>query len=829
MVFPRQVEVSMVLRVRVTAALFACLGATLVSAQDRITTTIDARRSVLLRGSTPPQAQPKDDLGEVPADFALGNMTLMFRPSAEQQAALEQLLAEQQDPASPNYHTWLTPEQYADRFAPSAADVAKVADWLRGEGFSIRYTARGRDFINFSGTAATVKSSLHTAIHRYSVRGETHFANANDVILPAAIQPLVAGILGLHDIHPKAPRKRPVANFTASNGSHYLLPDDFAAIYDLGPMYSSGYAGAGQSIVIVGQSDIDLDDINVFRATFGLPVTNVQVIPTGGYPGFTGDEVEADLDLEWAGAIARDANLIYVYSDDVSYAAYYAIDNNLAPVVSESFGLCEYSVGINRLGIAIYQVEAQKGNAMGITWLASSGDSGAAGCDYQVIQASQGLGVSMPASVPEVTAVGGTEFVEGTSTAYWSATNGTYNGSALSYIPETSWNDTVADLALGGYISASGGGVSSYYAKPTWQTGPGVPSDGKRDVPDIALTAADAHDPYLIVTEGIGIGVGGTSASAPSLAGVLAVLNQYLVQNKVQSKPGLGNINPKLYSMAAGSSASKVFHDVTTGNNIVPCQGQTQDCLNGQFGYNAGPGYDLVTGLGSVDAYNFIAAWSGITISTTTTTVTASPNTILPGGSTVLTATVKANGGSAAPTGTVTFSMGPNNLGAAPLVPGSNGSSTATWTVFGGQLTAASTTVQAFYAGNPAFNASSGSTTINLGTPSAVSKVNLSVSPNPVVQQAPDATGATFVFTVQLTETAGVATTLTNFTFAGVSYAASIPKYFGSTALPANGTLKGTLKANSIPVPSTQTITFNGRDVSGATWTQQMSIQFTGK
>lgn len=814
----------MVLRPRVSAAVLLSLCATVSSAQtNRIAGSIDARRTVVFRGTTPPQLRGGSDLGAVPSDFALGNMTLMLRPSAEQQAALEQLLAEQQDPASPNYHHWLTPEQYAERFGASQADLDQISTWLRSEGFTVRYSARGRDFISFSGTAGTVRNALHTEIHRYRIGGENHFANTGDIALPAALEPMVAGVLGLHDIHPKAPRKRSIANFTAANGDHFLLPDDFSTIYNMGPLYNSGYSGVGQSIVILGQSDIDLDDITAFRSSFGLSPTTVQMVPAGPYPGITSDEVEADLDLEWAGAVARDASLIYVYGDDVSYAAYYAIDNNLAPIISESFGLCEYQVGINRLGIYYFQVEAQKANSMGITWLASSGDSGAAGCDYQVPQASQGLGVSLPASVPEVTAVGGTEFVEGSAT-YWNPQNGVYKGSALSYIPETSWNDTMADLAVGGGLAASGGGVSAIYTKPSWQTGSGVPGDGMRDVPDVALAAADAHDPYVIVTEGLAIGVGGTSAAAPSLAGMLAVLNQFLVQNKVQSKPGLGNINPKLYGMAG----SKVFHDITSGDNIVPCQGGTPNCVSGQFGYKAGPGYDQVTGLGSVDAYNLATIWSGITISTTTTTVSASPSTIAAGGSAVVTATVKANSGTGTPTGTVYFTMGTNSLGTATL-SGSGGTATASLTVFGGQLPAASNTIQAFYGGSPAFNSSTGTTTLNLGAPSVNSKVTLSVSPNPVIQQAPDSTGATFVFTVTLTETAGVPTTLTNFSFAGVSYAASIVKYFGSNTLPANGKLTGTLRSNSIPAPSTQTLVFNGRDAGGAFWTQQTSVQFQPK
>jgi hypothetical protein len=543
------------------------------------------------------------------------------------------------------------------------------------------------------------------------------------------------------------------------------------------------------------------------------------MVPVGTYPGVTSDEVEADLDLEWAGAVARQAKLIYVYSEDADYSAYYAIDNNLAPVISESFGLCEYQVASNRMGLYNYRVEAQKASALGIRWLVSSGDSGAAGCDYDATVATQGFGVSLPASIPEVTAVGGTEFDEG-ALSYWSATNGLYGGSAISYIPETSWNDT---LASGG-LAASGGGASAVYPKPAWQAGPGVPNDGARDVPDVALDASNEHDPYIVISGGGTLLVGGTSASAPSFAGMIAVLNQYLVENGVQSAPGLGNINPKLYSMAAGG-ASGVFHDVTTGSNIVPCAPRTPDCSSGEFGYKAGAGYDLVTGLGSVDAYNLVTVWSGIPVANTSMALTASPSTITQSGSTILTASVTAESGARTPTGQVIFTMGGNSLGAAPLT-GSGVTSTASIQVFGAQLLGANNTVQASYGGSPVFSSSSATATLSLGAPAATSAVTVTVTPNPVYQQAPDANGATFFFTVQLQETAGVSTTLTGFTFDGMSFAGSIAGFFGSTTLPARGTLTANFKAGNIAVPASVVLVFTGRDASAAAWTQQIAVPF---
>ncbi len=826
--FPLAVQRIMVSCVGLRSVLFTCLFAVVLPAQqDRISAAIDARHPVVVRGSVTPLAQAKYDVGAVEAGFELGNMTLMLRPSATQQAALDELLAEQQDAASPNYHNWLTPDAYAERFGASAADLDKIGGWLRSQGFTVRYTARGRDFISFSGTASQVRAALHTEIHRYQVGVKTHYANATEVSLPAAIAPMAAGVLGLHDFHPRAPRRQVRPHYTLSDGSHALMPTDFFAIYDLIPLQSFGYLGNGQSIAIVGQSDIDPADIATFRSLANLPPTTIQMIPVGTYPGTDpGDEGEADLDLEWAGAIAQAATLIFVYSEDADYAAFYAIDNNVAPIISESFGLCEYQAGMDRLGLYYYdmglyyyEVQAKKGNALGITWVVSSGDSGAATCDYDVDIATQGLAVSLPASLPEATAVGGTEFNEGSGN-YWSGTNGPADVSALSYIPETSWNDTGAG---GVGLAASGGGYSLIYARPAWQTGPGVPSGSARALPDISMNASDAHDPYIVISGGASQEVGGTSASAPSFAGILALLNQYLVQNKLQGKAGLGNINPKLYAMAAAGTPG-VFHDVTTGDNIVPCQADSLDCVNGHLGYTAGVGYDLVTGLGSVDAYKLITAWGGIPLTATTTTLTANPATIVTEGSTVLTATVQAASGTTTPTGSVTFSLGNISLGSAAL-SGWGGTATASITVYGGRLLSASNAVEAAYGGSPVFGASSAATTIAVAAP-ATSVVALSVTPNPVYQQAPDAKGATFDFTIQLTETGGVATTLTGFTFGGVSFANSIAAFFGSTTLAAHGTLSTTLKAGNIAVPSSVTIVFTGRDASGAMWAQEIAVQF---
>jgi subtilase family serine protease len=276
------------------------------------------------------------------------------------------------------------------------------------------------------------------------------------------------------------------------------------------------------------------------------------------------------------------------------HAALYAVDHNVAPVMSMSANNgCE--AANTPANITFYQGIALEANAQGMTWVVSGGDAGPAACDANgAAIATSGLSVRFPASIPEVTAVGGTEFDEGTGN-YWSSTNTPNGASALSYIPEMVWNDDVA-LSL---LWAGGGGSSILFPKPAWQAGPGVPSDNARHMPDLAMAASFYHDGYYIVKNGAASITGGTSASAPVFAGVLVLLNHYLVTNKIISTPGLGNVNPTLYQLA--NATRTVFHDITVGNNIVICVTGTPNCPSGTMGFSAAPGYDLTSGLGSVN------------------------------------------------------------------------------------------------------------------------------------------------------------------------------------------------------------------------------------
>jgi pseudomonalisin len=574
-------------------------------ARDRITSYIDDEQRVTLRGNVHPLAVAQYDAGTVAPGFPMEHMLLTLLPDAAQQDALNQLLDAQHNPESPYYHQWLTPEQYAERFGISDADVAQVVGWLRDHGMEVEEVTAGRRSIVFSGGAAQVESAFHTRIHAYKVGNEVHHANANDPEIPAALIQVVGGVVSLHDFHsePMHASARKASPAFSSGGSYYLAPADFATIYDLAPLYQESINGNGQSVAIVARSNIKIADVRQFRTFFGLPANDPQVIVNGADPGIwnSNEETEADLDVEWSGAVARNATIKFVVSkstnssDGVDLSAQYIVNHNLAPVMSTSFGLCEASLGTS--GNSFLNSLWQQAAAQGITVFVSSGDNGAAGCDSaSASTARHGRGVNGLCSTPYSVCVGGTELNDTSDPSlYWSSFNATgTQASALSYIPEAAWNES----GPGAGLWSSGGGASSVYAKPSWQAGAGVPADGKRDVPDVSLTSA-GHDGYLIYQEGGLYVVGGTSAASPSFAGVMALVVQHAAARQ-------GNANTVFYSLASKQQAggASVFHDITQGNNSVP----------GVTGFNATVGYDQATGLGSVDASVLVNHWSDASV-----------------------------------------------------------------------------------------------------------------------------------------------------------------------------------------------------------------------
>jgi hypothetical protein len=712
---------------------------------NRIAGSIDSRQMVTLPGSLHPKAQPQFDQGAVDPSYQLGYVTLIVAPSPGQQAALDQLLAQQQDRTSANFHKWLTPEQYAARFGMSPSDVAKITGWLESQGFTVLQVPRGRNAVIFSGTAAQIQIAFNTEIHRYDVNGEKHIANSSPVSLPAALRGVVTGVRGLHDFRLKPMYVRPA--FSSPNGPHphytttiqgqttyFIAPGDITTLYDLSPLYNATTPidGTGQKLAIVGQTDIYLADLVDFRNGFNLPsftcttgstglvtscnTTNFAYTLLGTDPGTPsiGDLFESDLDLEWSGAVARNAQIIFINAETtngVNDALAYAISNTTAPVISMSYGACEREAGT-------LETELQQANVEGITIMNSAGDTGSAECDFNppgstntttppppYQAADGGLAVGYPSSSPEVTGVGGTSIPAFSpndyTSAFWGPTNGTDGGSALTTLigQEVSWND---DEALAAYcasnssnpfcdpspgvavtsaqtyqedywISIGGGGVSNCYnpsllatcsagfPRPTWQAAITIPSltspqSTYRLVPDVSLLASPNYPGYVFCTpveelasttpydtettsscasgiptaaDGTIVGgkfvidpsiVGGTSASSPVFAGIITLMNQYLASFGLD-KSGLGNINPTLYSLAA-TPANGVFHKVDSGDSNVYCQpntptGQPADVIcpaAGVFGFSATnadttTGFNLVTGLGSVDANALATAW----------------------------------------------------------------------------------------------------------------------------------------------------------------------------------------------------------------------------
>ena len=566
----------------------------------------DADR-VTLHGNTHPLARAEFDRGSANAAMPMNRMVLVLSVRPDAQAALQQLLADQQDPKSPGYHQWLTPSEFGLRFGPSDQDIADASNWLKKFGFTIDEIGTGRLWINFSGDVQKVERAFQTNIRNFEVNGKMHFANATDPSIPRALTDLVQGVVSLHDFttHPNSTASQLPSDFTAGNGAHFLAPADFATIYNVNPLYNAAppIDGTGQTIAIVGRTDINLSDVQFFRSFFGLPAKDPVFIHNGPAPGNLGggEETEADLDVEWSGAVARNATIKFVISqttatDGVVLSAQFIVNNNLANIMSTSFGSCEFSLqaGGNNFWNTLWAQAA----AQGITSFVSAGDSGAAACDSSSAVVGTRVNVNGLASTPNNIAVGGTQFNEGAGNFWSAANNPADQSSALSYIPEIAWNES-GSVAGGSGLFSTGGGASQVYAKPAFQAGPGVPLDGARDIPDVSLSSA-GHDGYLIIqghtanVSGL-FSVGGTSAASPSFAGLMALVVQ---------KTGVaqGNANPIFYSMGQNQFGGgiAVYHDTTTGNNTVP----------GVAGFSTGVGYDLATGWGSVDASQMVNFWN---------------------------------------------------------------------------------------------------------------------------------------------------------------------------------------------------------------------------
>lgn len=541
-----------------------------------ITQPIDAAKLVRLSGNTRPEATARNDRGRVPDALTLSHMQLLLRRPAQREVSLRQLIHALHDRASPQFHHWLDAAALARNYGPSGRDIATIEGWLRQQGFSIDGESLSGQVIDFSGNAGQVRQAFHSEIHYLYVGGRTHIANMSDPQIPAALAPAVQGVVSLHDFRPH-PLHRARAAYTVSSNQTLVAPADLATIYNLQPLFMAGYAGQGQTVVVIEDTDVySTADWSRFRSAFGLDVSypsgalsQLHPAPASGRndcqdPGVVpgGVEEEAILDAEWASAAAPGASIQVASCADsrTTFGGLIALQNLLSQptppaIVSISYGDCEADNGAT--ANAAYLDTYQQAAAQGVSVFVAAGDAGAAACDEATSYATHGVAVSGYASTPYDVAVGGTDFGDTythSGAQYWSSTNSAYYGSALSYVPEVPWNDSCAGGLLSAYegygtsagsngfcnssagmtflttTAGSGGpsgcatgspsisgvvsGSCAGTAKPGWQAGvPGIANDAVRDLPDLSLFSGNGLWGHYYVVCWSDTAAGGKSCS----------------------------------------------------------------------------------------------------------------------------------------------------------------------------------------------------------------------------------------------------------------------------------------------------------------------------
>ncbi|MFZ3322625.1 MAG: protease pro-enzyme activation domain-containing protein [Usitatibacter sp.] len=604
-------------------------------------------------------ARAENDVGEVEGNLRLTHLTVLLKRSPERQGAFDELLRQQQDPSSPNFHKWLTATQVGEQFGAAPQDIDAVTTWLHSHELEVARVSNSGTRIEFSGTADQVGAALGSRFHRYIVDGEKRISLEAAATIPSVLSRIIQAVHGLETpLERTHHRAGPVqaesahadqpdfSSCSGTNCTHFLAPADFATIYDINPVYQQGITGSGQTIAIIGRANVYLPDIENFETKMGLTIKDpVTIIPPNGIdPGpaqstpptdttTIKDQGEATLDVQRATSVAPGATIKLVISANSStaggilIASEYVVDSIpvAAQVMSISFGGCELNSGST---VPMWDSVFSQGAAEGISSFVSSGDSGAAACDksFATPPATQSASPNEICASSYATCVGGTQFADAANPSlYWSTTNSSTRGSALGYIPEGAWNEPLNGTG-NIQVAASGGGISSYIGTPTWQTSIGTQG---RYTPDVSFSAS-AHDDYYTcfaasnaacVADSTGVshfqGFQGTSAATPSMAGIAALLNQKMGAAQ-------GNLNPRLYLLAS-TSANGVFHDVTVATSgvgqcdpSVPsmCNNSTPSATaltGGLAGYSVMPGYDLVTGLGSIDVANLLVHWTSAT------------------------------------------------------------------------------------------------------------------------------------------------------------------------------------------------------------------------
>ena len=728
---------------------------------DRLPRTIDSSRTSILPNHHPSWANPANSTAAVPVSTSLDQLTLVLSRSPEQESALEQLLADQQNPASPNYHLWLTPEQIGARFGISDADMAAIQSWLQSQGLHVNWVSPSRVFVGFGGTVADVNRAFGTELRYYALDGSQRMSVSSDPTIPRALTQVIRAIRGLYSIDERpalhsATVQSSSPELTLASGVHFVSPKDFNTIYNM----PASVTGAGVTVGVVGWSRTNFADFDNFRSKTGTSFPNpVEVVPTafGGVdpgPAYTTQQscsnclvgqTEATLDVERVGSTAQGANILLMVSSQSSTGggigadAQYLVNTSPVPaqVMNISFGSCELLSGST--GVAYWNTLFQQAAAEGISVFVSSGDSGASGCDRSFSAPPSSPSPNSPnyiCSSPYATCMGGTQFNDANSSSYWNSTNSPGLLSAVGYIPEGGWNESTTTS-----VAASGGGVSQYIPTPSWQVGTGVPSvRAGRYTPDASFTAG-GHDAFFGCMAASGgscsgspfnfVAFEGTSADAPSMAGVAAMLDQALGAAQ-------GNLNPGLYSLASSNPA--VFHDVTVSSSgVANCDVNTASICNnsipsqsslsgGQSGYLVGVGYDEVSGLGSLDVTAFLGSYAQATKVTPTVVVTPSPSTVTTAQALRVNVTVNGN---PTPTGSMVLTSGTYASSAVALTSGS-----ANISIPAGTLPTGTDTLSATYTPDASsaalYNSAIGSSSVTVTTP-ALSSFTVSGSPVSIV------------------------------------------------------------------------------------------------
>ncbi len=578
----------------------------------RITREVETSPLVSLPGEVHAWAQPQFDRGLAPADVS-GHMLLAMRRSPAQESALKTLIASQQDPHSPNYRKWLTPEQFGKQFGVADADLQTVTGYLASRGLSVGHVYKNHMAIEVSATAEQMRSTFQTEIHRYSIGGKTFYANATAPKIPSALQGVVSGFASINNFkaapssaagtqarfdaqtHTLAPL------YSTNNGTIFgISPGDLSVIYDIPPATNpaTGALQGGQNVNVgvLGDSNIDINYINNYRNTFNLGANPPIVVIDGNDPGMNDDAYIAYKQIELIGAVAPNATVYYYisattdYDTGMDFALIRAVEDNQVQVLVNGYQVCEQNLG---LSATLANAVAEQAAAQGITVVAAAGNTGPAACEIPgtAAPATTGFAVNGYASSPYTTAVGGTDFnYTSATTNYWGANSSSNSAapftSALQYIPEQAWNDSTrtgkTSVLLGGGGGASTVGldgaslpqpipgyqssnakaaaISNQVARST-QTTPA------RVLPDVSFFAGSGanntigynNTAYLFCMQSTDCQggptpqftySGGTEASSAVFAGAMALV----VANLNSTNPsayGVGSANPALYSMLA--------------------------------------------------------------------------------------------------------------------------------------------------------------------------------------------------------------------------------------------------------------------------------------